>query len=73
MTVVLAGCVPVGHERHIILGFGIFTVSQTNQVKVTEAKAIGVYSGGGQLNVGASKCTVTSIPTNSNTVLEIHR
>ena len=73
LALTLSGCVPVGHGRHLVIGIGIFSVAQTNQVTVVESKGIGIQAGNGRFNLGASESIITHIPTNSNAVLEIHR
>jgi hypothetical protein len=73
LLLALAGCVPLGRNTHLVLGVGVFRVNNTNQVTVVKADTLGVHAGDGRLNLGLSSVMTASIPTNSNTVLEIKR
>jgi hypothetical protein len=75
ILVALTGCVPVrikGKTIHVVLGFGIFAVSQTNRVTVVNATSVGLYAGDGRVNIGISKLYSARVPTNANVVLEIN-
>jgi|PlaIllAssembly_1097288.scaffolds.fasta_scaffold19003_6 hypothetical protein len=67
----LTGCIPMGKSTHLVLGVGVFRVQSTNEVTVVKANTLGVHAGAGRLNVGLSSVMTASIPTNSNTILEI--
>ena len=71
LLLALTGCVPLGNKTHLVLGFGVFRVQDTNQVTVVRANTLGVHAGAGRLNVGLSSVMTASVPTNSNTILEI--
>lgn len=73
LVVVMAGCSTTGNRTHLVLGLGLFRVQSTNQVTVVKTSTLGLHAGGGRLNVGLSRGMTVSIPTNSDTILEIKR
>lgn len=68
------GCVvhQNGVARHVVIGFGIVSVPQTNSVaQITRVKAVGVYAGPGSFNVGAVSQLTANIETNANVIIEV--
>ena len=69
----LSGCVPTNHRTHLVLGLGVFWIEQTNGVSVVKSDTLGIQAGSGQLNIGASQITIITVPTNSNTVIDLRK
>lgn len=72
----LTGCAVHQPGRHIIIGFGIVSVPQTNAVaQVTKIRAVGAYLGGGigpQFSLGYVNGTITAIRDSAtNVVIEV--
>jgi hypothetical protein len=72
----LTGCVVQQPGRHIIIGFGIVGVPETNAVaQVTKIRAVGAYFGGGvgpQFSLGYVNSTLTAIQDSAtNVVIEV--
>jgi hypothetical protein len=74
LSLALVGCVPIRHNGktyHLVLGFGIVRVSQTNEITVVKTTALGAYAGDGRFNLGWSSIYCARVPTNANAILEI--
>jgi len=72
----LAGCVPIHHgdkDYQVILGFGIVGVERTNLATVVRTHSLRIHAGDGRVNLGLSSVMTTSIPTNSNVIIEIKK
>lgn len=70
----MTGCIPFernGSKYYLVLGAGMFRVTQTNQVSVVKAETLGVYAGDGRVNVGLSTVYSARVPTNANVLLEV--
>jgi hypothetical protein len=73
----LCGCTisRKGTVHHIIVGFGIISVSQTNRIEITKSQALGLaiyVKEGFRFNAGYSSSVVASIPdSTTNTIIEI--
>jgi hypothetical protein len=64
-----------GVRTHLIIGFGLVRVSNTNEAagSVISVKALGLHAGNGNATVGWVNQTCVAIKTNSNVLLEIKR
>jgi hypothetical protein len=64
-----------GVRSHLIIGFGVVRVTNTNAAAGTilNVKAIGLYTGGRSLSLGYVDQTRVEIKTNANVLLEIKK
>jgi hypothetical protein len=77
-AIALCGCSYAGKtgvKTHVIFGFGIVRVVNTNAacVSVVNVKAAGVYTGKGTAALGWINQTCVEISTNANVLLEIKK
>ena len=73
-SICLAGCIPIrqgGKTYYVILGAGVIRVSQTNEVKVVNADAFGIFAGDGHFTVGMANVYTARVPTNAQVILEV--
>lgn len=77
MALLANGCVvkKSGRTHHFIFGFGIVSVSNTNEhaAKIVHSRALGIAASAGNFNMGWSSTITTHINTNQNLLIEVNR